>query len=147
MRIRKNENLIIFFDVFFCVILCILTSIGFFLGFELTKINTFYYLLTIISIIIFCTLLYLIFLLTNKTFYLFTNLGITLIKKQKEIQKINICDIGNIYYCKIYHLLFGNPRGGLMFVYDINNKEVMRIPISSRNIHKIQKYQVLNRFK
>lgn len=139
MKIKKNIFHIAFLDFFFGIIILFLISLAFFLGFELTKKNVLIYLLIIISVIVVMTLIYVLYYLLCKTYYVFKKDSIIINKNNKEIKTINH---NQIKYCEYYgfiKLIFGDPKGGNLIIYYLEDKteKIIKISFSKKLIKKI----------
>jgi hypothetical protein len=130
MKIKKNIYHVIFFDLFFELISIVLVTLSFFLGFETTKKSILIYLLVIISIILFGIIVFCLYYLFCKTYYEFTSYSIKIIKKETIIKEIKY---NTITYCEYYRfatLLIGDPKGGKLIVYYLENDMENKIEIS-----------------
>ena len=112
MKIKKDINHVIFFDLFFELISIVLVTLSFFLGFEVTKTNILIYLLIIIGIIVYC-----LYSLFCRTYYEFTNNSIILIRKKNIINEINYDKLNYYEYYRFTTLLLGDPKGGKLIAY------------------------------
>lgn len=130
MKIKKDIYHVIFFDLFFELISIVLVTLGFFLGFEVTKNNILIYLLIIgilifLGIIVFC-----LYSLFCKTYYEFTNDSLKITRKGNIIKDINY---NKIKYCEYYRfvtLLLGDSKGGKLMVYYLEDEIEKSIDIS-----------------
>lgn len=130
MKIKKDIYHVIFFDLFFELISIILVTVGFFLGFEVTKNNILIYLLIIGVIIFIGIIIYCLYALFCKTYYEFTNDSINIIKKGNIIKKINFEDINYCEYYRFVTLLLGDSKGGKLIVYYLEYSVEKYIEIS-----------------
>ncbi len=121
MKIKKNIYHILFFDFFFEIISIILISLSFFLGFELSMSNLLIYLLITLSTIIVGILIYFVYASICKTYYEFTYNSILINRKGMIVKTINSNQIKSCEYYRFYHLLLGNPKGGKLVIYYLDD--------------------------
>lgn len=130
MKIKKNIFHVIFFDLFFELINIILVTLGFFLGFEITKKNILIYVLIITSIIFFGIVIFCLYYLFCKTYYEFTNDSIKVVRKGNIVKEINYDKIVYWEYYGFISLLLGDPKGGNLIVCYFENEKEENIEIS-----------------
>lgn len=130
MKIKKNIFHVIFFDLFFEFINIILVTLGFFLGFEITKNNILIYLLIITVIIFFGAIIFCLYYLFCKTYYEFTNDSIKIVRKGNIVKEINYDKIVYWEYFGFTSLLLGDPKGGNLIVCYLENETKENIEIS-----------------
>lgn len=130
MKVKKDIYHILFFEIFFGIILIILGTIGFFLGFELSKKNILIYLFSIVLVIMVEMIIYIMYLLLCKTYYEFTNDSVILKKCDKKLKLIKYSQIRYCEYYKFSSLLLGNSNGGKLIVYFKENNVEKSIEIS-----------------
>ena len=130
MKIKKDMYHVIFFDLFFELISIVLVSLGFFLGFELTKDNILVYLLIIMGIILFGISIFCLYYLFCRTCYEFRNGSIKITRKGNIVKEISY---NKINYCEYYgfiNLLLGDSKGGKLLVYYLEDSTEKNIEIS-----------------
>ena len=131
MKVKKSINHILFFDVFFGSILVILVSLGFFLGFDITKNNLLVYFFINLSIVVVCVLVYVLYMMFCSTYYIFTENEIIIAKKQRSTVLIEYNQIHHAEYYKFYKLLLGDSKGGTLIVFCVQeNKPQQPLEIS-----------------
>ena len=130
MKVKKNIFHIAFFCFFFGIITILLVSLGFFLGFELKKENILTYLLIIISIIVLMIFIFIIFSLLCKTNYEFRKDQILINKNNQTIKTINHNQIKCCEYYSFLKLIFGDPKGGRLIIYYLEDGVEKNINIS-----------------
>ena len=139
MKIKKNIYLVLFFDAFFVAIGLFLNTVGFFLGFEITKKIITIYLGASSAIIFLGAMVFLLYFAICKTYYVFANDSFKIIKDDVEIMKIDYDKIIQCEYHRFASLLLGDSRGGNLVVNYVCDGVVQYIEISllKRQIEKI----------
>lgn len=130
MKIKKDIYHVIFFDLFFELISIVLVTLGFFLGFEVTKNNILIYLLIIGIVFLLGIIIYCLYSLFCKTYYEFTNDSIKIIRKENIIKEINYDKIKYCEYHRFVTLLLGDSKGGKLIIYYLEDSEEKYIEIS-----------------
>ena len=130
MKIKKNIYHVIFFDLLIELMSVILIAFGFFLGFETTKCNMLAYLLINGIIILAGIIAYCIYDLSCKLYYEFTENSIRIIKKGGLISEINYDKIHRIEYYTFGALMLGDPKGGKLIVYYLEDSKEKSLEIS-----------------
>lgn len=141
MKIRFNENIVIFFDIFFGILLLLMASFAYFFGFPVNSSTLPFYFITLFSIFSLVVVIYLAYRLLSKTYYIFTKNEIIKGKKDKTNVLIKYKDILSLTYYNVFNLLIGDPKGGNLVVEfkDENNKSAyIYIPISNRKLRKLK---------
>lgn len=137
MKIKKDIYHVIFFDLLFELIIIYFVTLGFFLGFQVTKNNFLIYLLIIGINILMGIIIYYLYSLFCKTYYEFTNNSIKITRKEKIIKEINYNKISYCEYHRFVTLLLGNPKGGKLIVYYLEDDVEKYIEVSfSRKLTK-----------
>ena len=139
MKIKKYIYHIVFFDVFFCIILIILISLGFFLGFNLTKENLIIYFVMVLCVFALGIITFCSYILLCDTYFEFSNEEILLIKRKHVLKRVRYEKIVHAEYFKIHNLLLGDSKGGYLIIrFNENNKqEQMAISFSLKLLKRI----------
>lgn len=130
MKIKKDIYHVIFFDLFFELISITLVTLGFFLGFEVTKNNILIYLLIIGILIVLGIIVFCLYSLFCKTYYEFENDSLKITRKGNIVKEINY---NKLKYCEYYGfatLLLGDSKGGKLMVYYLEDEIEKSIDIS-----------------
>ncbi len=134
LKIKKNSNLVFFFDIIIGAGILILISTAFFLGFEPIKQNIVIYIILCLCVIVCQIVIYLIYLVACRSYYEFKDDSLWYIskKEQREIVKYN--QIRNIRYIHVFNLLLGDSKGGNMLIFCVSDlgEKVIEIPMSKR---------------
>ncbi|MBO5224672.1 MAG: hypothetical protein J6C23_09205 [Clostridia bacterium] len=130
MKIKKDIYHVIFFDSFFELISIVLVTLGFFLGFEVTKTNILIYLLIIGIIILLGVIVFCLYFLFCKTYYEFANDSLKIKRKGNIIKEINYNKIKCCEYYRFVTLLLGDSKGGKLLVYYLEDEIEKNIEIS-----------------
>lgn len=130
MKIKKNIFHVIFFNFFFSLINIILTTVGFFLGFEVTKRNILIYFLIIAGIILLGFIICCFYSLFCKTYYEFTKDSLKITRKGNIIKEINYNKIKHCEYCRFGTLLLGDSKGGKLIIYYLEDEIEKNIEVS-----------------
>lgn len=130
MKLKKDIYHVIFFDLFFELISIALVTLGFFLGFEVTKNNILIYLLIIginiiLGIIVFC-----LYSLLCKTYFEFENDSLKITRKGNIVKEINYNKIKYCEYYRFVSLLLGDSKGGKLMIYYLEDEIEKNIEIS-----------------
>lgn len=130
MKLKKDIYHVIFFDLFFELISIALVTLGFFLGFEVTKNNILIYLLIIginiiLGIIVFC-----LYSLLCKTYFEFENDSLKITRKGNIVKEINYNKIKYCEYYRFVSLLLGDSKGGKLMIYYLEDEIEKNIDIS-----------------
>lgn len=145
MKVKKYIFHVIFFNFFFGLISIILTTVGFFLGFEITKRNILIYFLIIIGIVFLEFIICCFYSLFCKTYYEFTNNSLKITRKGNIIKDINY---NKIKYCEYYRfvtLLLGDSKGGKLIIYYLEDEIEKNIEVSFLK-HLTKKININNIF-
>ena len=130
MKIKKDIYHVIFFDLFFELISITLVTLGFFLGFEVTKNNILIYLLIIGILIVLGIIVFCLYSLFCKTYYEFENDSLKITRKGNIVKEINY---NKLKYCEYYGFatsLLGDSKGGKLMVYYLEDEIEKSIDIS-----------------
>lgn len=129
MKIKKDIYHVIFFDLFFELISITLITLGFFLGFEVTKNNILIYLLIIEILIVLGIIVFCLYSLFCKTYYEFENDSLKITRKGNIVKEINY---NKLKYCEYYGFatLLGDSKGGKLMVYYLEDEIEKSIDIS-----------------
>ncbi len=147
MKIKKNIYHILFFDFFFVFIFLILISFGFFLGFDLIKINIMLYLLINFGIVTLGIIIFTIYYLLCNSYFEFSKDEINLVKNKKNRKKIQYKHIYFVEYHRLRNLFLGDSKGGKLVIHykDNNLEEVLEVSLPFWKLKKIPIEKILIR--
>ncbi len=142
MKIKANRNLYKNILIAFCILIIFIGSLGYFLGFSINAKSLLYYLIFLISVMLFFVVLFLIIDKLNKTYIVFDKEKI--IERHNNEEKI-IVYFNQILYTRYHNsidLFFGNIDFGyveIVYKIDSKDKEAKRIGLylSKKNYKKI----------
>jgi hypothetical protein len=139
MQIKKNIYHVLFFDAFFVAIGLFLNTLGFFLGFEITKKIITIYLGTSSAIIFLGAMVFFLYFAICKTYYVFANDSFKIIKDGVEIMKIDYDKIIHCEYHRFASLFLGDSKGGKLVVNYVRDgvEQYIEISLLKRQIEKI----------
>jgi hypothetical protein len=131
MIINKNQSVRLFLISFFLFVIVFLSLLSFLLGFEVNSENFSVFILIILGEILFCSILYVLLKLINKSQYIVSKYDIKLIKKGEIVFCIKIDQISSLkYYRQIWSFTMQIGAGYLFIVYQNQESVTSQIEIA-----------------
>lgn len=146
MRIRKNENFVIFCILLFILFMIFIISLICFLGWSVNKELLIIYFTLIAAVFLISALSYLIYIIFCKSFIIFSNTSIIEVKNNAEKKIIEYKDIGYSKYTSIIDNFFYIEGGGYLLIYPNHREKTdpIVINISKRRLKKISNKLKIN---
>lgn len=138
MRIKKGENLLLFFDLFIGAALAVLITFSFFLGFEINEKNLTVYIMLLVALALIQAIVYLMYRMCCRKYYVFSDNEVRYLEKNKTVFAIRYSQIRSIRYYRLSTLLLGGSSAGgnLVIRYhgDAGKEERIEIPFPYRRL-------------
>lgn len=147
MKIRKNENFVIFCLMLFVLVMIFIISLCCFFGWEINKKLLLIYFSLIACILLISFLSYLIYIILCKSFIIFSDISIIEVNKNGQKKLIDYKDIWYSEYKSILYNFVYVEGGGYLLIYpNYGGKDnSIIINISKRKIKKISdKFKISN---